>query len=129
MTSLRLVTGRQSVLELFLDQRFFVILRPEGERVAPLEPRLQLTSDAPIGIAEMIVDRGIARNELDRALERAGRVRITPKLEVGPADAVGDIAVRRLQSMRFFQHRQCFGNVAVLVDIAVAEIVEDRWLV
>ncbi|HXZ67805.1 MAG TPA: hypothetical protein VEH07_04375, partial [Alphaproteobacteria bacterium] len=48
------------------------------ERVAPLEFRFKAPPDAPIGIAQMIVDRGIVGFELNRVLEVIDRSLIIP---------------------------------------------------
>src|SRR5580704_13474416 len=54
----------QAVLDLLQDLRQVVRLRAEIPRVVPLEMRLGAAVDAPVGVAEMVVDDRIARLQL-----------------------------------------------------------------
>src|SRR5262249_57327183 len=56
-------------LELLLDLLEIVGLGLEVARVRPLELGFEPATDAPIGVAEMVVDGRIDRLELDCALE------------------------------------------------------------
>src|SRR5205814_1697087 len=79
-------TRCKTLFHLLFESRFFLRVRTKGERVAPLKPRVDLLADAPEGVAEMIVDRGISRHQKDRIFQRLRRVVETTELEVGPAD-------------------------------------------
>jgi len=63
--------------------------------MCPLETRLEGAANAPIGVAEMIVDGRIFRLELDCAFELLDRLLLIAAAEIGPAQRVDDIAVVR----------------------------------
>src|SRR5260370_11249795 len=66
----RLVVGRaQPVGELVLDHRQAVLVWLLVERPLPLEARLALAADMPIGIAQMLGDGGVVALLLDRAFQ------------------------------------------------------------
>ncbi len=77
----------------------------------------------------MVVDRRVAWNEFDSTFQGLGRIGKPAELEIGPPDAVGDVTVRRFQGLGFLQHGQRFRDIAVLIDIAVAKIVQYRGLI
>ena len=58
--------------------------------------RLDPAPDAPIGVAEVIVDDGVGGLQVDRAFEVLGRVVLLAELVMRPAETVDDIAVGRL---------------------------------
>src|SRR6185312_5513119 len=78
----------QPVLQLRLDLRQFVRVGLEIARMRPLEARLEHTADAPIGVAQMIVDGRIFRLQLDRAFELLHRLVIVAELVIGPAERI-----------------------------------------
>ena len=59
----------ETMLDLLQDFDLILWLGIEVARVIPLEMRLELTSCTPIGIAEMVVDHGIGRLEVDCPFE------------------------------------------------------------
>src|SRR5579883_501956 len=87
--------GVEPVLELSpqLGGERLVVGQPR--RPLPLGARLDLATDAPIGVAQVIVDRGVVGIELDSALELLDRVLIIALAEHDPAQAVDDRAVIR----------------------------------
>src|SRR5258707_15476331 len=74
----------QAVLDLGLDLRQLFRLRLEVAGMGPLELGFQRAADAPIGVAEMVVDGGILGLEVDRALEILHRVLEIADAIVGP---------------------------------------------
>ncbi len=97
--------------------------------MVPLELRFELAADAPIGVAEVIVDRRIRRLQADRPLEFADGLVIVAKPEVSPAEAVDDIAVLRPQRDGAAQHLEALVEMDALVDPGIAEIVQHQRLV
>ena len=67
VSALRLCRGRrrQTVAQLGLDARALARLGAERKRAAPLELRFALPSGTPIGVAQMVVDDGVGRLQLD----------------------------------------------------------------
>ena len=61
----------------------------------PLEVGFQRAADAPIGVAEVVVDRRILGLELDRAFKLLDRLFVIADAEIGPAQRVDDVAVVR----------------------------------
>ena len=61
--------------------------------MVPLELRVELAPDPPIGVAEMVVDDGIAGLELDGALQQLHRLVVMAELVMRPAEQIDDIAV------------------------------------
>src|SRR5688572_29794478 len=74
-----------AVLELLDDQRQVLGLRARILRVLPLEARLEVAPDLPIGVAEMVIDDRIAGLELDRLLELLHRLVVMAEAVMGPA--------------------------------------------
>src|SRR4051812_35617277 len=62
----------EPVLELLLDLRQFFRIGLEVARMRPLEVGLERAADAPVGVAEMVVDGRIFGLQLDGALELLG---------------------------------------------------------
>ena len=56
-------------LELFPDRLDQIVLGIKGKGPTPLKVRLSLPPNAPISIAEMIIDDRITRLQLNRALK------------------------------------------------------------
>ncbi len=83
---------RQTVEELLGNPRPLLVGRVEDEGVIPLEARLERPANAPIGVAEMVVDLGIVRRRLNRLLQRLDRALIITEPVIGPAEAVDDMA-------------------------------------
>ena len=117
------------MLQLFFKLGLVVGFRPKRKRMAPLEMRVELAPDLPIGVAQMGIDGGIARHQQYGILESLGRIGITPKPLISPADAVDDVTVEGAQRAGFFQHRERLREIAALVDPAIAEIVQDLRLI
>ncbi len=84
--------------------------------MVPLEMRLELAADAPIGVAEMIVDDRIGRLQIDRFLQFAHRVVIAPEPVIGPAKTVDDIAVALPQIDGAAQHLEGLVEIGPLID-------------
>src|SRR5690348_15004744 len=61
----------------------------------PLEVCLQGASDPPIGVAEVIVDRGVFRLELNRPLKLLHGFLVIAEPEVRPPKRIDDVAVIR----------------------------------
>ena len=91
----------------------------------PLELRFQRAAGPPIGVAEMVVDGGIFRLELDRTLELLHRLFVIADLVVRPAERVDDVAVVGTQSDRALDHVHSGVEVHALIDPGITEIVED----
>src|SRR5229473_4776635 len=60
---------RQTVFDLGLDLRQVLRLGLQVAGMGPLELGFQRAADAPIGIAEVVVDGRVFRLEIDRTLE------------------------------------------------------------
>ncbi len=96
----------------------------------PLERRLEFAAGSPVGIAEMVVDLGVGRSAIARfeLLPRASSKR--PSAEIGPAEAVDDVAVVRASASTAFSiMSQRRLEVHALIDPAIAEIVQHLRLV
>src|SRR5215208_7936542 len=93
-----------AVLELLDDQRQVLGLGRRILRVLPLEARLEVAPDLPIGVAEMVVDDRIAGLEIDRLLELLHGFVVMAEAVMGPAEAVDDHAVARRYLDRALQH-------------------------
>ncbi len=119
----------EAVVELGFDALGVARLGAELQRAAPLGARLGDPPGAPIDIAQMIVDRRILRQQLDRAFEELGRVREIAEAIERPAEAVDDIAVVGAQLDRALIILQRLGQVLALVDPGIAEIVQHHRLV
>src|SRR3990172_4610704 len=59
----------EAVQNLALDRRDQIGVRAQAQGAAPLKSCLLVAADAPVGIAEMVVDDRVLRPQLDRALE------------------------------------------------------------
>ena len=105
------------------------LVRLEREALLPLIFRLELPPDAPIGIAQMVVDDRIVGPELDGALEMLHRGFDVAEAVRGPAETVDVIAVIGLELYRLADavHRRL--EVLALIDPGVAEIIEHRRFV
>src|SRR3984893_4640696 len=114
-----------------LAQDFDLILRLgiEVARVIPLEMRLEFASCTPISIAEMVVDHGIGRFEVDRAFEFLHRLVVAAELVIRPAETIDDIPVVRALFDCPPQHIEGFLEVHALIDPAVAKIVQDQGMI
>ena len=95
-----------------LDGGDEILVRLEREALLPLIFRLELAPDAPIGIAEMIVDDRIVGPELDGALEMLDRGFDVAEAVIGPAETVDVIAVVGLELHRLADvvHRRLRGS-------------------
>src|SRR5271157_336559 len=84
--------GIRLVVETMLDllQNFDLVLRLgiEVARVIPLEMRFELASRPPVGIAKMVVDHGIRRFEIDRALELLHGLVVAAEFVIRPAKTI-----------------------------------------
>src|SRR3954451_10284832 len=106
----------QTGFELFLDLDELIRLGLEIARVRPLETCLELAADLPIGIAEMIVDGGIFRLELDRVFEVLDRLLVVADAEIGPSERVDDVAVIGALLDRTLNHLHAVVEIDALVD-------------
>ena len=95
----------------------------------PLELGFQRAPDAPVSIAEMIVDGRVGRLEFDRAVELLHRLLVIAEPVIGPSERVHDIAVVRALLDRALDHAHAFVEVLALVDPRIAEIVQHVRLV
>jgi hypothetical protein len=77
----------EAVLQLCLDLLEVVGLRLEIAGVRPPELGLERAANAPVGVAEMVVDGRIDWLELDRALELLDRLVVVAEPEPGPSRA------------------------------------------
>ncbi len=93
--------------------------------MAPLEARLEPPPNAPISVAQMIVDRRVVGFELDRMLEIIDRRLIIAEPVIGPAQAVNDKAVIRALLDRSIDQRQRLFQLLATVDPRIAEIIEN----
>ena len=110
------VPGRQSVAKLAADEVDLILFRFERQRPGPLEPRFAQPPDAPIGVAEMVVDDRVLRTQLDGPFEVPdGALEIAHAIE-RPAQRVDDIAVTRAQLDGAFDHVPGALQVDPLVD-------------
>src|SRR5882672_2874075 len=90
----RLVVGAtQPVGELVLDHWQAVLVGLLVERPLPLEARLALAADMPVGIAEMLDDSGVVALLLGGALQPLHGLVILPEAIEGPAHRIRDGAV------------------------------------
>src|SRR5207244_158960 len=103
--ALRTAETRLHFLDLLLDA---VRARIERQRLLPRGERVFLEAVLGVGVAEMIEDDGVFLGLLDGALELAQRVRILALLVVGPAEAVDEVAVVRLERERLADERDRF---------------------
>src|SRR5439155_15280313 len=83
----------QAAFELLFDRLDLVLLRPELKRPPPLVAGLIHPAALPIGVAQMIVDRGVRRHQLDRLFELLDGAGIIAHSVVRPAEAVDDVAI------------------------------------
>src|SRR6185437_13373055 len=118
----------ETVFELALDLLDFALIGLELQRAVPLEARFEPAAAAPIGIAQMIVDRRVFRNHLDRTLQLLDRLAVIAETEIRPPETVDDVAVRRPQRDRAFDHLQPLVKMRSLIDPGIAEIVEHERL-
>ena len=72
----------QPVGQLFLDLLAVLRLRVKAQGVRPLEARLALAPDAPIGITQMIIEDGIFRAQFDGLFQLLDRVVVFAELVV-----------------------------------------------
>src|SRR5580698_11527829 len=100
----RLSLLRKAGVDLLQDRRQILSLGPHVARMIPLEMRVELAAHAPIGVAEVVVDDGIGGFQFDRLFELARRFLVMTELEIGPAEAIHDIAVRRTEIDGAAQH-------------------------
>src|SRR6266498_1901396 len=73
--------------------------------MSPLESCFQDAADAPIGVAEMVIDGRILRLEIDRALEMFHRVFVVADAVIGPAERIHDVTIVWAQSANFLRPR------------------------
>src|SRR3954462_16002428 len=83
----------EPLLELAHDLRQVLRLGARVLRVLPLEARLKMAPYLPIGVAEMVIDDGIAGVQLERLLELAHGGGVVAEAVIGPAERVDDHAV------------------------------------
>src|SRR5713101_5150811 len=118
----------QPVVDLGLDLRQFLRLRFQVAGMGPLEFRLQRAADAPIGVAEMVVDRRVFGLEIDRALEIFHRVFEIADAEIGPAQRVHDVAVVGPLIDGALDHLHALVEIDALIDPRITEIVQHMRL-
>src|SRR5690606_13094498 len=83
-----LVPGRvlaQAVAQLAFDLGLALVVDVQRQDAVPLEARLALTPDGPIGVAQMVVDLGVGGLLVDGALQIDHRRLILSLTELGPA--------------------------------------------
>src|SRR5262249_35973088 len=106
-----------------------VVLGLEVARMGPLEARLELASDPPIGIAEMIIDGRILGLELNRTLELLDGLLDVAEPVIGPAEGVDDVTIVGARRDRALDHAHAGVEIDALVDPRIAEIVEHVRLI
>src|SRR3954470_22403815 len=121
--------GVEPVLDLGLDRLDLVFLRSELQRPAPLIARFDKPPDAPVRIAEMVVDRRVLRHQLDRLFELFDRRLVVAHPEMRPAQAIDDVAVIGTQLDRLVDHLHALIQVLAAVDPRIAEIIEHHRLI
>ena len=84
---------RQALIELLAHFLGVLKLRAQLERLAPLEARLPLAADPPVGVAQMIVERRISGHQPDCVLEVFDRLLEIAEPIVRPTQTVDDAAV------------------------------------
>jgi hypothetical protein len=94
----------ESMLDLVENPRQILWVGAKIARVIPLEMGFEFAPDPPISVAKVVVDHRIGGFEIDRPLKLFHRLVVAAKLVVGPAQAVDDVAIRRMQLDRFVQH-------------------------
>src|SRR3974390_1548740 len=72
------------VLDLGLDLRQVLRLRLQVAGVRPLELGFQRAADAPVSVAEMVVDSRVLGLEIDRALEVFHRILVIADAVISP---------------------------------------------
>ena len=77
----------------------------------------------------MVVDRRVARLQVNRAFEFFDRLVVFAEPEIGPAQTVDDVAIAGAQLDGLVQHLEGFIEIFAAVDPAVAEIVQHQRLV
>ena len=77
----------------------------------------------------MVVDDRIVRGQLDGAQHRLHRLLVAAEPIEHPAERVGDVAVVGLGLGRLLDHPERLVEVLVLLDHAVAEVVQHQRLV
>src|SRR5436305_9196982 len=90
-----LILIRETIVDLFEDTVAVFFLGFQIARMIPLEMRLKLAANAPVGIAKMVVDDRIGCFQLDRAFKLFDGQIILAELVMRPAETVDDIAVGR----------------------------------
>ena len=69
----------------------------------PLKFCFQRPADAPVGVAEMVVDRCVTGLDLCSPLQFVDGIVEAVEAEIGPAERIDDVAVIRLQLDRATQ--------------------------
>jgi hypothetical protein len=92
--------------------------------MAPLIGGFQLAPDAPVGVAQMVVEDRVVGHQPDRALEFAHRVLVALQPVIGPAERIHDVAVGGPEFDRALDEVEPLLEVHVHVDPGIAEIVQ-----
>ena len=119
----------QPVLDLVENAGHVVRIGAEVARVVPLELRLQLAADTPVGVAEVIVDHRVRRLEVDGLFQLVDRFVVAAEAIISPAQTVHDIAVAALQIDRPTQHAEGLVEIDALVDPGIAEVIQHQGLI
>ena len=106
------------MVELGLDRGgVFGTLR---QRAPPLEARLGAPPDPPIGVAQMIVERGVAGLKRDRVFKHLKRACIIPQPVMRPAQTIYHRPGRRPQFDRVPEGALGFGQASEIVERGAA---------
>src|SRR5256885_100447 len=111
---------RASVVELLLHAIGGGI---ELQRLLPGGRGVLVVAGLVVGVAQVLEDDRIFLGLLHRALQLAQRVGILALLIVGPAEAVDEVAVLRLQRERGADHLEGLVEVLALLRVHVADVV------
>src|SRR3989338_3032054 len=118
--------GFKAEIELRAEDFLALRFRLHGKRMAPLEAPLDLASDLPERVAEMLVDRRIAGLQLRRAFEIFDGEVVFTEPVARPAETVHDEAVIRAALHRFLDHGECLVEIAMLFYPGITEIVQNQ---
>ncbi len=97
----------------------------ELESASPLVEGFFFSSDFPVRIAEVVIDDGVERSELDSFFEVFDGFFVFFELEVCPSDAVENGVVVWAEGEGLFEHIFAPFEIDISVDPAVPEVIED----
>src|SRR6266404_1799560 len=107
---------RQPVFKLGFDLGQLFRLGFQVAGMSPLEFCFQRAADAPISVAEMIVDSRILRLEIDRTLQMFHRVFVVADAVIGPAERIHDVTIVRALLDGPLDHLHALVEIDALID-------------